>query len=601
MSKIKLLSEDLINQIAAGEIVEKPASALKEIVENALDAEADNIEIFLQNGGKSRIIVKDNGIGLLKEDLQTAIKRHATSKLSSSNLFDINSYGFRGEALPSIASVSNFTIESNLYGISVNFSEVSDIFPSQIENGTKITIENLFDKLPARLKFLKSDSSELSSCLSIVENFALTNPNISFLVRNEERNLISFHNDTLQSRISAVLGKESFNKAVYFEDKEDVISVSGYLFHPMDSKYSQGYQRIFINNRIVKDKVTSSALKNAYKDLIPSGRFAMAVIFINVDPFHIDVNISPTKSEVRFRDTIYVQKFLTNSFKKAVSKFDRVNLDFDISKIKNFNFSKEPEKVSFDTKHDLPKFAEIDSISKKFSENSSSILNDIFEEKIDKMPDIPETDMPEIPVIEKKPHAIIEEKTEKHFFGKPIAQLFNSYIITQIDDGIMIIDQHAVHEKITQEKMLKQITKENKQFLIKPEMLELSPSESNSIKEYLNDLELCGFSLDLIQNTIMISAIPAIINIDDTIEFIKNLITDDELKPTLETIDFIKRKIADKACHNSIRFGRRLTMEEMTEIIDQMENTLSIHQCNHHRPTFVTIKEDQLKKMFNRS
>lgn len=601
MSKIKLLSDDLINQIAAGEIVEKPASALKEIVENALDAEANTIEIFLQNGGKTKIIVKDDGIGLSKEDLKMAIKRHATSKLSTSNLFDISSYGFRGEALPSIASVSNFTIESNLFGISVNFSETSEIFHSQIENGTKVTIENLFDKLPARLKFLKSDSSELSYCLSVIENFALTNPKTSFFVRAEERNLISFHNDTLQSRISTVLGKESFNKAIYFEDQDDVISVSGYLFHPMDSKYSQGYQKIFINNRIVKDKITSSALKNAYKDLIPSGRFAVAAIFINVDPFHIDVNISPTKSEIRFRDTAYVQKFLTNSFKKAVSKFDRVNLDFDISKITNFPLSKNSEKPSFDIKPELPKFAENNFTSKKFSENSSSILKDIFEEKINQVPDTSEPYISEIPVVEKESHTIIEEKTENHFFGKPIVQLFNSYIITQIDDGIMIIDQHAVHEKITQEKMLKQITKENKQFLIKPEMLELSSSESNSIKEYLNDLELCGFSLDLIQNTIMISAIPAIININEAIEFIKNLISDDESKTTLETIDFIKKKIADKACHNSIRFGRKLTMEEMTEIIEQMEHTPSIHQCNHHRPSFVTIKEDQLKKMFNRS
>lgn len=596
MSKIRLLSDDLINQIAAGEIVERPSSALKEIVENALDADANNIEIFIQNGGKTKIVVKDNGFGLSKEDLQMSIKRHATSKLSSSNLFDINSYGFRGEAIPSIASVSNFKIESNLYGVSVNFSEISDIFPSQIETGTRVTIENLFDKIPARLKFLKSDSVELSSCLSVVENFALTQPRISFWVRNEEKNLISFCDDNLESRISSILGKDSFNKAVYFEEQDDVISVSGFLFHPMDSKYSQGYQRVFINNRIVKDKTVSSALKNAYKDLIPSGRFAMAVIFIKIDPFHIDVNISPTKSEIRFRDVVYIQKFLTNSFKKAISKFDRVNLDFDISKIVNFqqsSVSEEVEKQISNIQFEQPKFVKDNISSKQFSENSSLLLKDSFKEKINQMPDIS--------AVQKVPLEIIEEKVEKHFFGKPIIQLFNSYIITQIEDGIMIIDQHAVHEKITQEKMLKQITKENKQFLIKPEMLELSSSEANSINEYLNDLKLCGFSVDLIQNTLMISAIPAIINIDEALEFIRNLLVDDDSKPTLETIDFIKRKIADKACHNSIRFGRKLTHEEMTEIINQMESTPSIHQCNHHRPSFVIIKEDQLKKMFDRS
>ena len=596
MSKIRLLSDDLINQIAAGEIVERPSSALKEIVENALDADANNIEIFIQNGGKTKIVVKDDGFGLSKEDLLMSIKRHATSKLSSSNLFDINSYGFRGEAIPSIASVSNFKIESNLYGVSINFSEISDIFPSQIETGTRVTIENLFDKIPARLKFLKSDSVELSSCLSVVENFALTQPRISFRVRNEEKNLISFCDDNLESRISSILGKDSFNEAVYFEEQDDVISVSGFLFHPMDSKYSQGYQRVFINNRIVKDKTVSSALKNAYKDLIPSGRFAMAVIFIKIDPFHIDVNISPTKSEIRFRDVLYIQKFLTNSFKKAILKFDRVNLDFDISKIVNFQQSPISEKVEkqiSNIQFEQPKFVKDNISSKQFSENSSLLLDDSFKEKINQMPDIS--------AVQKAPLEIVEEKVEKHFFGKPIVQLFNSYIITQIEDGIMIIDQHAVHEKITQEKMLKQITKENKQFLIKPEMLELSSSEANSINEYLDDLKLCGFSVDLIQNTLMISAIPAIINIDEALEFIRNLLVDDDSKPILETIDFIKRKIADKACHNSIRFGRKLTHEEMIEIINQMESTPSIHQCNHHRPSFVTIKEDQLRKMFDRS
>lgn len=601
MSKIKLLSDDLINQIAAGEIVEKPSSALKEVVENAIDAESKTIEIFIQNGGKTKIIVKDNGIGLSKEDLQMAIKRHATSKLSGNNLFDINSYGFRGEALPSIASVSNFSIESNSFGISVNFSEVSGIFPSQIASGTKVTIENLFDKTPARLKFLKSDTTELSSCLSVIEDFALTRPDISFSARNEERNLISFLDNTIESRIASVLGKESFSRAIHFEEKSDVISVSGYLFHPMDSKYSQGFQKIFINKRVVKDKIVSNSLKNAYKDLIPTGRFTMAVLFIDIDPFHIDVNVSPTKSEIRFRDNAFVQKFLTESFRKAVLKFDRVNLDFDVSKIIKPEPSQQeqtsaPRSIS-KPQTELPKFAQDDFIPNKLSENTSWLLKDTFKDKTDLPPIESEGNNLEEPKVNK----IVEEKTDSGFFGTPIIQLFDSYILTQIEDGIMIIDQHAVHEKITQDKMLKQITKENKQFLIKPEMLELSPSELSVMKEFLDELKECGFSVELIQKTLMVSAIPAIIDVNSAIEFIKNLISGDDTKPSLDTVDFIKRKIADKACHNSIRFGRKLNYEEMQEIIRQMENTPSIHQCNHHRPSFVILKEEQLRKLFNRS
>lgn len=605
MSKIKLLSDDLINQIAAGEIVERPASALKEIVENSIDAEASNIEIFLKDGGKSKIVVKDNGVGISREDLTMAIKRHATSKLSGNNLFDINSYGFRGEAIPSIASVSEFKIESNLYGISVNFSEISEVFPSSIESGTNVTISNLFAKLPARLKFLKTDSAELSACLSIVENFGLTQPNVAFSARNEEKTLISFLEDSMESRIASILGKDSFDKAVYFEESDNNIKVSGYLFHPMDSKYSQIYQKVFINNRIVKDKIVSNSLKNAYKDLIPSGRFAMAVIFIQIDPFYIDVNISPTKSEIRFRDNAFIQKFLTNAFKKNVLKFDRVSLDFDVSKV-SYTPSKPQENQAFQKSptYDLPKFAEPK--SNTFNESASFIDKEKFEKFINVKPEPlsadPEPGYTSGPEVSYAARDIIEEKADDaHFFGEPIAQVFDSYILTKVDNGIMIIDQHAVHEKITRDKMLKQITKENKQYLIKPEMLEISASEVNAVKDHLNELGQCGFAIELIQNTLMISAIPAILKVNEALEFVRNLVSDNELQTTLDTLDFIRLKIANQACHNSIRFGRKLTFAEMKEIINQMENTPSIHQCNHHRPSFVTITEDQLRKMFNRS
>ncbi|MDR2598492.1 MAG: DNA mismatch repair endonuclease MutL, partial [Holosporales bacterium] len=327
MGRIKFLSNKLVNQIAAGEIVERPCAALKEIVENSIDANAKNIKIFLKRGGKEKIVVEDDGDGLLYDDLPMCIQRHATSKLSGTNLFEVKSYGFRGEALPSIAAVSNFSIESNGYGITVNFSEISDVFPSKITQGTVVTIESLFNQLPARLKFLRSDTAELSACVSAIQNFAIINDGINFTLRSEDRNILSFQSESIESRIASVFGSEMFERSVYFTESDGTISVQGYLFHPTDSKYSQDFQRIFVNSRLVKDRTISGALRSAFRDLIPSGRFAAAILFIEIDPFYVDVNVSPTKSEIRFRDVKYAQNMVTNSIKKNLKKFDRIALD----------------------------------------------------------------------------------------------------------------------------------------------------------------------------------------------------------------------------------------------------------------------------------
>ncbi len=607
MSKIKLLSDDLVNQIAAGEIVERPASALKELIENSIDANSKNVEIFLQNGGKTKIVIQDDGEGISKDDLPIAIQRHATSKLSGNNLFDIKSYGFRGEALPSIASVSNFSLESGTFGISVNFSEQSEIFPSVVEKGTKVTVQNLFEKIPARLKFLRSDSVELTSCLNVVENISLTNPNINFSLRNENKQLLSFQNDSLDFRVSKILGADIFKKAIHFEERSDHIAVSGYLFHPIDNRYSQNFQRIFINGRVVKDKTVSLAIRNAYKDLIPVGRFAVAVIFIEIDPFHLDVNVSPTKSEVRFRDNLSVQRFLTDAIKKNLQRFDRVSNEIDFSSFSDLNFDNKTDKIDISKVHvlyDGP--SERSGLNNNPSKNQNTRIssapqnfepfhqpvNDHFS-PIERLK--PKTDG----ALALSPR-ILPEKSES-FFGTPVAQVFESYIITKTQDGLMIIDQHAVHEKITQHKILEGLTSNNKQFLVKPEILELSNSELEIAKFILENLKECGFALELIQNSLMISAIPSVINPDEAKNFVRNILSDHNMLDNLQVLDTIKKRIADKACHNSIRFGRELSFDEMSAIIQQMEEVPSIHQCNHHRPSFITISKDQLKKLFERT
>ncbi|MDR0942456.1 MAG: DNA mismatch repair endonuclease MutL [Holosporales bacterium] len=581
MAKIKLLSDEIINQIAAGEIVERPASALKEIVENAIDADAKNIDVFLMNGGKSKIVVEDDGFGLSKEDILMSVKRHATSKLNDSNLFSIASYGFRGEALPSIAAVSNFSIESNGFGVSVNFSDESDVYPSPVKNGTKVTVESLFDKIPARLKFLKSDSVELTNCASVVENFSLTRKDINFVLRTENKTILSFRNDSLEERASKILGSDLFERAVSFKESDETATASGYLFHPMDNRYSQSFQRTFVNGRIVKDKIISLSLRNAYRDLIPAGRFAAAIIFIEIDPFHIDVNVSPTKSEVRFRDSSYAQKFLTNAISKNLSRFDRHALDFDASKIASILDIKRQTQPS--VKHEEPKEYIVREGTSGLVVNNASSSSRLSQAK---------TTIPQI----------VEEANKPGFFGEPIGQAFDSYIITEVEDGILIIDQHAVHEKITQYKIMKSLNPNNKQFMMKPEVIELTRSQlsvAKAIVGYIND---CGFKAEILRDSAIIHAIPAVLNIDEAIAFIRDVLEtyDETTAEDIKVIDVLKRKIADVACHNSIRFGRKLSREEMIEIIKQMENTPTIHQCNHHRPSFFKISKEQLEKTFER-
>ncbi|MDR3031334.1 MAG: DNA mismatch repair endonuclease MutL [Holosporales bacterium] len=595
MTKIKLLDNEIINQIAAGEIIERPGSALKEIVENSIDASAKNIDIFLKNGGKSGIIVEDDGVGLSKEDLQMCIKRHATSKLSDINLFNIKSYGFRGEAIPSIASVSAFSIESKGFGISVRFSKESEIFPSPIQR-TKVCVEDLFSSLPVRLKFLKSEQAEFLNCVNIIENFALTRANTNFSLSTDKKTILLFKNDSVEDRLSRIFGREMFKKSIYFEESDDKMRVYGYLFHPMDNRYFQTFQKIFVNNRYVKDKIVSSAVKTAYKDLIPSGRYAIAAIFIEIDPFYVDVNISPTKSEIRFRDAYYTQKFLTDAISKNLRKFDRVAIDF------NASYINKPKTIENENNSPIvidEKVMNFLGNKPVFNENNFSktigIINQI--EEVERKEGNPFDNPQNIDAPLKE---IIE--TKSNFFGTAVCQIFNSYIISEKEDEIIIIDQHAVHEKITQTKILSEINSKNKQYLITSESIELTESQINFAGKIIDILQDCGFSIKIVQKSIIISAIPTVLNDHEAKSFIIDILSsNEEFSDGVLIIDIIKKKIANKACHNSIRFGRKLSIQEMNEIIIQMEKTDSIHQCNHHRPSFISISKSRLGKMFERN
>ncbi|MBQ9440964.1 MAG: DNA mismatch repair endonuclease MutL [Alphaproteobacteria bacterium] len=613
MSKIHILSDELISQIAAGEIIERPASIIKELIENSIDANSNRIDLFIQDSGRTKIVIEDNGNGISPEDLSLAIKRHATSKLNDNNLMGITTYGFRGEALPSIASVSKLKIESNGFEISVDFAQENDIIQSNFTNGTKITVSNLFDKLPARLKFLRSDNIELTHCISVIENFALTHPLIEFCARDNKKILCSFNTNYLEDRISTVIGSDLFSRAIYILEENDIMKLEGYLFHPMDSKYSQTSQKIFINNRAVKDKIVSAAVKNAYKDIIPAGRFALCVLFININPFYLDVNVSPTKSEIRFRDTNYIQKFISDAIKKNLNKFDRISLTVDNSKlgfkedgtyIKQYNFDYTTLKqnnnkmqlhdITYDSCNNNIKAMAQQTLDKR------NIINDEQQEKIDKI------EVSSIKsIIEKIDNDLKNinniNTVNDEFFGEPIGQFANTYIICKTNNELVIIDQHAVHEKIKMENIKSSLSKDSKQYVIDSIKLELNNKQifiANNIINKLNDL---GFNININKKILTINAIPNILKDVNIERFFYDILEGEYNINEMNIDDCLRMRIATSACHNSIRAGRILSINEMKETINEMKKTFSIHQCNHNRPSFIKITLQQLNNIFKRS
>ena len=617
MSRIHILSDELISQIAAGEIIERPASIIKELIENSIDAHSTRIDLFIQDSGRTKIVIEDNGHGINQEDLSLAIKRHATSKLNDNNLMGITTYGFRGEALPSIASVSQLKVESNGFEISVNFSQENDIIKSNFENGTKITVSNLFDKLPARLKFLKSDNIELTHCISVVENFALTHPTVEFYARDDKKILCNFNEKSLEDRVSKVIGNDLFSRSIHILEENDIIKLEGYLFHPMDSKYSQSSQKIFINNRAVKDKIVSSAIKNAYKDIIPAGRFALCVIFITINPFYLDVNVSPTKSEIRFRDSNYIQKFINDAIKKNLHKFDRVSLMIDNSKLgfkedgtyikqDNFNYTEikpsnnrmQLHDITYSRNHEQHMNKQNNSMkndNKKQTNIDNSDINNI-KNVIDKIGNDLNINNNIIDNL-----VTSNSKIDDNFFGEPIGQFLDTYIICKTQNELVIIDQHAVHEKIKMENIKSNLDRNSKQYIISPIKITLNNKQLFIASNIMNKLNEFGFIVSIDEKTLVINAIPNILNDINIEPFFYDILEDDFNIGEINVDDCIRMRIATSACHNSIRAGRKLSLNEMKETIKEMQKTFSIHQCNHNRPSFIKITLEQLNRIFKRS
>ena len=582
--EIRTLPDFLINQIAAGEVIERPAFIIKELVENAIDAMATEISIIVKDGGKKEIIVFDNGIGMTSDQLKLSIQRHATSKLPRNNLNDISFLGFRGEALPSIASISELKIEScrkeldQGWCLQLKNNQIIKLSPSSIKFGTKITVNNLFENVPARLKFLKSNQVENKNSLQIIKKIALGHPEIKFLYKFEE-NLThvykkeNFNNEGFKQRILEVFQDDFFSNSLLVENKiqSDLgdIKLRGFISIPSYNKVNQSYQFLFVNGRPVQDRGLSAVIRLSYRDTLPRGRHPLYCLMLDLSNDQIDVNVHPTKLEVKFQNYEFLKSFVINSITKAlqIKNNNKISKTFNISEISDnipSHKSELEEQTFLDTLNANPK------IKTLYDQEKDEFL----------------------------------KKTTEYPLGSALYQFKKNFIISITSDDILLIDQHAAHERILFEKMKKNISTQNvtKQILLIPININMDQTKIKTLFEYNDLLKKIGLEIEKFgENSILIREVPSLlINYD-----IKQIIVDlcDDLmeigmpKSLDEKINLILGNIC---CHKSIRSGRILNLDEMNALLREMEVTPNSGQCNHGRPTSIALSVKQIEKLFER-
>ena len=616
---IRVLPSNLVNQIAAGEVIERPASVIKELVENAIDAGASKIEVTLEGGGKNLIMVNDNGKGIGKDELSLAVERHATSKLPDNDLFNINFLGFRGEALPSIASVAKMTISSRQQGadsgwqISVNGGDKGEVKPAAIPLGTRIEVRDLFYTTPARLKFMKADASETAQCVDMLQRIALANPQISFYLESDGKKKVALNAcqgelfDSRQRRVADVMGGEFEENSVAISAGNDFCKISGFIGIPTYNKANSLSEFLFVNNRPVRDKLILGAIKGAYQDMMTSGRYPACAVFVEVEPMYVDVNVHPTKAEVRFYDNGAIRGLLVGSIRHALSLGGKKSAE------------------TGGLEHLLEHTLEEDELPQQIYSNAERQADYAMCERTTEFTMTPFNNVKNyggghgrgsystmsIPALESKFSVrVAEEPTAETIaevgeLGLAKAQFHNTYIISQTEDSIVIIDQHAAHERITMEKMKQSMAKHEQvptQMLLLPEVVDLSLSEKENVLEYAEQLAQLGLRLEEFgTSAVLVREIPALLGDTDVKKLVKDIAAEiSEWGGEYALSDKIHHICATIACHGSVRAGRSLNIEEMNHLLRDMEKTEHSGQCNHGRPTYVKIKLSDIEKLFER-
>ncbi len=607
---IKILSNSTINKIAAGEVIERPASVVKELVENAIDAGANKISILIEGAGKNLIIIHDNGTGMLKEELELAILRHATSKLDEDDLLNINSFGFRGEALPSIGAISKFKISSKhqtattAYSLTISGGKISDTIISNLTEGTTVEVRDLFYATPARLKFLRSDKTELASIILVVKKIALANHNVSIKLSHEGKTIIDVSSVTdensLQNRVAEIMGKEFIENVADIDFASNNIRIKGFTSLPTFNRASADEQYLFVNNRPVKDKILNVALKVAYQDYLARDRHPLSVIFIEIEPHFVDVNVHPAKNEVRFHDPNLVRSVTINAIREALNKTSNQVSNVASSRAINYmSQGSSDNRQLFNEKASIPRFSLPQTTTAKGKGYIRSDYIVASNQGLSATTPIAKNE------VEQYQENEIHTQDKQFPLGVAKAQFHGTYIISQTDDSIIITDQHAAAERIGYEEIKKQIEKNGliKQRLLMPTIVELPDSHrADLINDNKLALEKLGLSVDKFgDKSIIVSEVPHLIGGADVVKLIHDI--SDHLLAMGENIaltELIEEITETYACHYAIRAGRKLNYEEMNVLLRQMENTPFSGQCNHGRQTYVELKLKDIEKLFGR-
>ncbi|RGP40687.1 DNA mismatch repair protein MutL [Altererythrobacter insulae] len=604
MPQIRRLPEALINRIAAGEVVERPAAALKELVENAIDAGANRIDVKLIEGGLGKIEVVDDGCGMSADEMAVALERHATSKLPDEAIELVSTLGFRGEALPSIASVAQLTIESRVRGDDdgwrkvIDHGQVIEQGPAAFPPGTRVKVEKLFAKVPARRKFLRTPRSEYAACLDVVRRLAMARPDVAISLTHGERRIFGLQADEpLVDRVSGIIARELKENSVAIDlerpSPSGVMRLTGVAGLPTYNRGVADHQYLFVNGRPVKDRLLVGAVRGAYADMLARDRHAVLALFLDIPPADVDVNVHPAKTEVRFRDARGVRGFIVSGLRQALGTGDRRS-------------AQGPDRGAMERWQSEPAQEAAPALASIFSRDWSAQKSHVSEAghayrayegevmaRHDYAPQGRATEAEE------------QEATEDFPLGIARGQVANTYIVAEANDGLVLVDQHAAHERLVLERLRAAGAGDavaRSQALLVPDVVELDEVDCDRLEEAIEGFAKFGLVIERFgPSAMLVRAMPHALRKGDPHALLTDL-ADDIAKhgQALLLEEKLEHVLATMACHGSVRAGRVLRVEEMNALLREMEATPRSGQCNHGRPTWVKLSMDDVEKLFGR-
>ena len=635
-SLIRRLPDVIINQIAAGEVVERPASAIKELVENALDADASRIDIRLVNGGLDGLVVDDDGMGMTPEELSLAVERHATSKLPDDDITSIHHFGFRGEALPSIGSVSRLTLASRRAGqdeaweITVDQGHVGAVKPSSRQKGTRVEMTQLFQSTPARLKFMKTPRTEAMQCTDMIKRLAMAHPDVAFKLSDQDKTFLDLPQrgkdgrgkDGLdlaadpaaasRLRMRDILGGTFADEARHINAQRGNVTLSGFIGLPTFNKPTTAAMHLFVNGRPVRDRQWLGAVRAAYGDTLPRGRHPVVVLFLSLPPEDLDVNVHPAKTEVRFRDAGFIRGLVIGALQSELMAASQTATSAGGAAMLD-----QRRQIA----QDRPQFLGGQYSGRSYSGYGIDAQTPLtgVEANETVTPIAPDLDGMDLPP-SARPHdahdsgagsgqfqgdeSLDQYPLDQYPMGAARAQFHSTYIITETSDGITIVDQHAAHERLVMERMKKALEEGGikRQMLLLPEVVEPGQAEAGLLLDHQDMLAQLGLVVESFgDGAILVREVPAMLGqanastmINDIIEELQHLGSSTILE------DKINHVLATMSCHGSVRAGRRLNPHEMNALLREMEVTPRSGQCNHGRPTWIALSLKDIEKLFSR-